>query len=194
MELEKVTIWPPSGAGSASDTCTVGAGSRPAVALSLEKDTDAIGSAGACGVTVMDEDRTTVPVRAVRVTAVGTGTKTAALREAANVPLIWPAGINTGAGAPRTAAFVLLKLTSTPPAAAGAPNVTTPATAAPGMGFDGFRLSDEIDIDGGGVIWDGSSGSAEQINGCNALFGALCPEQNGLRSIALAARVYRCRR
>jgi hypothetical protein len=69
-----------------------------------------------------------------------------------NEILIWPSGTTTSVGAGTNVLSLVVKLTDTPPAAAGAPRVTVPVTLPPGAGLDESNVSDASEEDGVGFM------------------------------------------
>src|SRR5579864_2813409 len=98
---------------------------------------------------------------AIRKAPAGAGTFTDALS--------CPSGIKTFAGGSTTAGSLLVKLTNTPPAAAGARRVTVAVIVSPGIAFDGVTVSEPTDIDGIGV-----STAPTAVFGSGAPFKACC--------------------
>jgi hypothetical protein len=69
-----------------------------------------------------------------------------------NETQICPSGTTPSTGAATNVLSLVVKLTDTPPATAGAPRVTVPVTLPPGAGLAESNVSDARDEDGVGFM------------------------------------------
>ena len=146
--LERVTTAPP--AGAAALRVTVATEELPPTTLvgfSVKPET-VRGGGGAGGVTVSRADVLPVAIVAVIVTVVDAVTGKA---EAVNVALLLPAGTVTLAGIVAARVLLLESPTVTPPAGAGAANVTVPSEEEPLATLAGLSVRAESVTGGGGA-------------------------------------------
>jgi hypothetical protein len=146
--LERVTAAPP--AGAAALRVTVATEELPPTTLvgfSVKPET-VRGGGGAGGVTVNRAEVLPVAIVAVIVTVVDTVTGKV---EAVNVALLLPARTVTLAGIVAARVLLLESPTVTPPAGAGAANVTVPSEEAPLATLAGLSVRAESVTGGGGA-------------------------------------------
>src|SRR3989441_668152 len=146
--LERVTTAPPAGAAALKvtvateelpPTTLVGFSARPETVR---------GGGGAGGVTVSSAEVLPVAIVAVIVTVVDTVTGKA---EAVNVALLLPARTVTFTGTVAARVLLLESPTVTPPAGAGAANVTVPSEEEPLATLAGLSVTAESVTGGGGA-------------------------------------------
>src|SRR3989441_7803034 len=154
--LERVTTAPP--AGAAPLRVTVATEELPPTTLvgfSVRPET-VRGGGGAGGVTVSRAEVLPVAIVAVIVTVVDTVTGKA---EAVNVAVLLPARTVTFAGIVAARVLLLESPTVTPPAGAGAANVTVPSEEAPLATLAGLSVT-AGSVTGGGGGGGGKGGAA----------------------------------
>src|SRR5712692_7338768 len=146
--LERVTTAPPAGAAALSVTvATEELPPTTLVGFSTKPET-VRGGGGAGGVTVSRAEVLPVAIVVVIVTVVDTVTGKA---EAVNVALLLPARTVTLAGIVAARVLLLESPTVTPPAGAGAANVTVPSEEEPLATLAGLSASAESVTGGGGA-------------------------------------------
>lgn len=119
-ELDRLTGWPPAGAGDVR--ATVPLTGLPPITSDLENVTDPTQSAFAAAGLTVSVAEAVLAEEAVIVAVVGDDT---AEVETGNVPVVCPAGIVTDAGTV-AAALLLARFTCTPLAGAAEASVTEP--------------------------------------------------------------------
>jgi hypothetical protein len=153
FSLKKLTITPPAGAGCVKVIELIALPPGDMFAGSNVRDT--IAASGVAGVTVSVAELAVNPVCAVIVADAGAAMNLVSVPGfvgSANETAVWPSGITRLSGAAATVASVVVKLTATPPEAAGAPRETVAVTVAPGVALEESRVNDARDSAGFGFI------------------------------------------
>ena len=153
LSLRKLTITPPVGAGC--DNVIEAIALPPGEMFAGLKVSDTSASAGVAGATVRVAELAVNPVWAVIFAEAGAAMNLISVLGfvgSVNETAVWPSEITTPGGAGTSVASVVVKLTATPPAAAGAPSETVAVTAAPGATLEESRVKEASENAGFGFM------------------------------------------